>query len=550
MVGRVLAAMNREIRGLHEAAYILAIFTFLSQILALFRDRIFANIFGASSQLDAYFTAFRIPDLTFAFLTLFVSSFALVPLLAKRGGVHTQESRNLIGSVLAIFGIISILVVSALYVVLPTLYPLLFPGFSGEVQATSITLSKIMLLQPILLGVSSIVASLIQASRKFFIYALAPIFYNVGIIVGALFLFPFIGIVGLAWGVVAGAVLHVAVQVIPVFFYKGASLPIFSGHWMRDIREVAVLSLPRALALSSHNILLLAFVGAASLSAIGSVSVVTFAFNLQSVPLAVIGVSYASALFPSLALLFARGDHKTFVREVWSAVRHIVLWITLAISLMVVLRAHIVRVILGSGAFTWPDTRLTAAILAGFVLSLVAQAVLLIFSRAYYAAGRSWEPIVVNVGASLVAAFFAFASLRWFQEATFMRFFFEDLFRISGIEGTEVVMIALSYSLVMLLAAFVFAVLYARRFGYEAHVLKSILHSFLASVLAGTATYATLQLFGPLLQTNTFLGIFTQGLAGGIVGILVWGWALILLGSREFLEVRTIATKLLATHIK
>jgi len=544
MVGKLISAMNQQIRGLHEAAYLLALFTFLSQILALIRDRTFAHFFGADSVLDAYFAAFRIPDLVFAFLTLFISSYAVIPLIAERGGAKADASRELIGSVLAVFGVLSILSATLLYILAPGLVPLLFPGFDASLAEHVTALTRIMLLQPILLGLSSIAASVMQSSQKFFLFALAPIFYNLGIIVGALFFYPSLGIIGLAWGVVFGAALHLIVQSVPALWYDQALVPRFPHHVFDDMRKVVFLSLPRALALSSQQVLLLVFVGIASLAAFGGVSVFTFAFNLQSVPLSIIGASYAAALFPSLSLLFAKGNTDTFVREVWSAVRHSIFWIMPAITLMIVLRAHIVRVILGSGAFTWADTRLTAAILAGFVVSLIAQSSILVFSRGFYAAGRSWEPIVVNVSAALAASAAAWAGVLWFREATFSRFFVEDLFRVSGIPGSEVIMIALAYSAVMLVAALVFGYLFARRFGFEGRTVSSLLFSFAASVIGAASAYGVLQLTGPLLPTDTFFGIFAQGATAGISGALVWLITLVALGSRDLKEVLTVASKM------
>lgn len=540
----MLSAMNREIRGLHEAAYLLALFTFLAQVLALIRDRVFAHLFGAGAVLDAYFAAFRIPDLAFAFLTLFVSSFALIPLLERKGGAHTEDSRRLLGSVLFVFGVASIALSILLLPLMPWIVSTLFAGFSASAQSDTVLLSSIMLLQPIILGISSVVASVIQATRRFVLYALAPVFYNVGIMGGALVLYPLFGLPGLAWGVVLGALLHLAVQAIPLALSGSVRVPALASGWLGEVRDVVFLSFPRALALLSNHLVLLVFASIASFSVVGSVAVVNFGFNLQSVPLAVVGVSYASALFPSLAALFARGDRAVFVKEVWAAVRHIVLWITLAIALMVVLRAHVVRVILGSGEFTWSDTRLTAAVLAGFVISLVAQAVILIFSRAYYAAGRSLEPILVNVGAALVAGAGAYLAFRWFEVSTVVRFFVEDLFRINDIPGTEVVALSLAYSVVMLSAALVFAVMFARRFGFEQTVLKSALFSFAAAVIAGAVTYGTLQLFGPLLPTDTFFGIFAQGAVAGFVGIGAWAIVLTILGNREFAEVRAVWARL------
>ncbi len=503
MVKRILAAMTREIRGLHEAAYLLAVFTFLSQILALIRDRSFAHFFGAGPTLDAYFAAFRIPDSVFAILTLFVSAYALVPMFHARGGPASERSRSLLGSVLIVFGVASVLIALALFALAPMIERVLFPGFDAGRLAAVVMLSRIMLLQPILLGLSSVVASVVQASRQFFLYAMAPIFYNLGIIGGVLFLYPTFGIAGLAWGVVVGAVMHLAVQTLPLFM-TGFPLPTVSREGFRDTIKVVLVSFPRAAALSANQLLLLAFAGAASLAAAGSVAVVSFAYNLQSVPLSVIGVSYASALFPSLALLFAKGEHDSFMREVWAAVRHVSFWLMPSALFIIVLRAQIVRVILGSGSFSWDDTRLTAAVLAAFVLSLVAQAVILVFSRAYYAAGRSLVPIVINVAAAALTACAIFGGVRWFQATLAAQYFFQGLFRIESIPGTEIIMIGLIYSLVYIVAGVLFAILYARRFGYDPRTTRTLLTSFAASVIGAAGAYATLQYAAPYLPTDRF----------------------------------------------
>lgn len=544
-MGWILALMNREIRGLHEAAYLLALFAFLSQVLALVRDRTFAHLFGAGPTLDAYFAAFKIPDLLFAFLTLFVSSFALIPLISQRGGVHTREAQSLVGSVLVSFGLVSILASFILFFSVPYILPHTFPGFDAETMDAVVLLSRIVLVQPVLLGLSSIVGALVQASRKFVLYALAPIFYNLGIIVGALMLYPTLGTAGLAWGVVLGASLHFLIQVMPLIAGQAPCSLRLSPNILSDVRLVVVRSLPRALALSSNQLLMLVLVSIASLAAAGSVASISFAFNLQSVPLSVVGVSYAAALFPSLAALFSRGERATFVSEVWAAVRHIIFWTAPAIALMVVLRAHLVRVILGSGQFSWNDTRLTAAILAGFIISLIAQAVLLVFSRAYYAAQKDTVPVLVNVGTALGAAILAYLAFVLFESVPTSAYFIENLFRIEHIPGSVTVMVALGYSGAVTLGALTFAILFARDFGFERQVVHTLGCSFAASVIGAAAAYGTLQVFGPLLPTDTFVGILTQGVSAGIVGLVAWAGALLVLRSHEFAEVVTVAARIM-----
>lgn len=540
MVRRIITALTKPIRGLHEAAYLLAVFTVLSQVLALVRDRTFAHVFGAGSILDSYFAAFRVPDLVFAFLTLFVSSFALIPLLSARG---EKEQGVLVGNVLMAFGAVAIAVSALLWVSMPSLIPLLFPGFSGDTLANTILLSQIMLLQPIILGFSSIASSVIQVLRRFVIYALAPVLYNVGIIIGAVFLYPSLGIAGLAWGVVLGALLHLATQA--AFLIKTTRhmvLPTLASL-KSSIVEVALPSVPRSLALWAHQIVLLVFVSIASLTAPGAVAALSFALNLQSVPLSIVGVSYAAALFPALAALYLSGQFKDFTREVWASVRHIIFWTLPAIAFIIVLRAQIVRVILGSGEFSWSDTRLTAAVLALFAVSLVSQAIILIFSRAYYAAKETLTPIIINVSGALFAGVAAYLGVLWLQTADFPRYMLESLFRVSETPGTALLMIPLSYSVMITVSSLIFAVLFARRFGFDRSVLRTLGQSFAAATIGAAAAYLGLQTLAPLLPTDTFLGIFAQGLGAAIVGGAAWLGMLVLLKNVEFSEIISLASR-------
>jgi putative peptidoglycan lipid II flippase len=546
MVGRILSVLSREIRGLHEAAYVLAAFALLSQVLALIRDRTFAHYFGAGPDLDVYFAAFRIPDLVFAFLTLFVSTFALVPLLAK---YDEDERGSLLGSLLSVFGIAAVCVSVVLFFLLPYLTPHLIPGFTSVQEAQTILLGRIMLLQPLLLGLSSIASALVQVSRRFLLLALAPIFYNVGIIVGAVVLYPLIGLEGLAWGVVLGALLHLAIQSIPLV--TNPSLVLRRGMNLSElVRDVITPSLPRSMALMANQSLLVAYASLASLAAVGAVSALSFAYNLQSVPLTVIAVSYAAALFPALSALHARDDFEGFQKEVWTTVRHIVFWLLPATALFIVLRAHMVRVVLGSGAFSWDDTRLTAALLAVFAVSLVGQSLILVFSRAYYAAGKTAIPILLNVGGAVVAGVVGYVLVVFVSGFPLLRYFVESLLRVGDVPGTTVLMIPVAYSAVMLLVAFIFACLFARTFGYDRRVGASFGISFCASIIAATAAYFSLQAFGPLLPTNTFLGIFAQGAVAGTVGVLAWLAVLALLKSQELTDVMQVATDALVRRIR
>lgn len=531
MVRGILAFIDREIRGLHEAAYVLAGFALLSQILALIRDRAFAHYFGAGPELDMYFAAFRVPDAAFAFLTLFVSSFALIPLFSS----YSKDDRaGVLRSLLLTFGLVAVPVTVVLALSLSFLVPYFVPGFSAEGLVTTTMLARIMLLQPFILGVSSIISAYVQSERRFILFALAPIFYNVGIIVGALFLYPAVGIVGLAWGVVLGALLHLLVQFFPLSVHSGSRHSLSLNEMYRLVVKP---SIPRSFALMANQLLLIAYAAVASVITVGAVSSMTFAFNLQSVPLTVIGLSYASALFPALSLMVHKGEWDLYTKEVWATMRHMLFWLLPATMFLIVLRAHIVRVVLGSGAFSWDDTRLTAAILALFTVSLIGQAAILAFSRAYYAAGKTLLPIVLNVGGALLAGILAFYAVSIASAVPFIMQFLEAFLRVSDVPGTLVLMIPATYSFTMLLVALLFGVIFAVRFGFDWSFLPSVGASFTASVLGAGVTYGALQFFEPVLLTRTFLGIFAQGALSGILGLLVWVLVLYLMRSDELRDV-------------
>lgn len=543
MVRRFLSLLEREIRGLHEAAYLLAFFALVSQILALVRDRTFAHVFGAGVELDMYFAAFRVPDVVFAFLTIFVSSFALIPLMATR---EPEERRGLVGSVLVIFGVTAASVSLLMWAAMPLLMPLLVPGFTPAATETTVTLARIMLLQPILLGLSSIAAAWVQATRRFLLFAMAPIFYNIGIIAGVLLLYPVYGLPGLAWGVVLGALMHLLVQAIPTVGVRIMRPPEVRMRLLTIVRDVVIPSVPRSLALMGQQSLLVAFASIASLVSAGSISALMLAFNLQSFPITVVAVSYASALFPALAALYAAGDRNGYVRELWATVKHLAFWLLPATMFFIVLRAHIVRVILGSGAFSWDDTRITAAVVALFAVSLLAQGLILVYSRAYYAAGKTLLPIILNVGGSLVAGVLAYVTVVGIAKVAFLQYFVEALFRVSDVPGTLVLMIPAAYTTTMLTVALLFTIFFAREYGYDRSIGQSVGISFSASVIGAAATYWTLYAFGPLLPMNTFLGIFAQGAVAGVLGVAVWAGVLTLMKSQELADIVTLLSVKLA----
>ena len=532
---KILRIFTKETGNINQAALLLGSFTLLSQILALFRDRAIAHFIGPSQTLDAYYAAFRVPDLIFVGLASLASITVLIPfLVAKMNGEKvTEEARKFLNDVFTVFFCLIVLVSVFAFILMPNLVFFIAPGFAPAFQAKVVVLSRIMLLSPILLGLSNLFGTVTQLFRKFFIYALSPIFYNLGIIIGVLFLYPVFGIYGMGMGVALGALLHFAIQVFAAH-NSGFSPRFSSAINFGDIKKAAQTSLPRTLGLAFNNIALIVIIALASFLKGGSISIFNFSYNLQSVPLNIIGISYAVAAFPTLVKSFGAGKQEEFKQHLKDAARAIVFWSLPVIFLFIVLRAQIVRVILGSGSFSWDNTRLVAACLAIFSVSILAQGMITLLSRAYYATGNTRRPLIMNFSCSVLIIILSYVLIYLFQNIPMFRYFIESLLKVSDVAGTEVLMLPLAYSLGTILNFVLQAISTKRDFLPAEHfVSRTFFQSLGASFFLGLVTYLSLNALSPVFGTTTFWGVFLQGFISGIMGILAGGAILYLLGSEE-----------------
>jgi putative peptidoglycan lipid II flippase len=514
--------MYREIRGLHEAAYILAVFALGSQVLALIRDHLFAHQFGASAPLDVYYAAFRIPDVLFAIFTSILSVYVLIPFVADRMEKSIEKARELLSVVFTWFLIGYGVLAGIIFIWAHPLAQLVFPGFGATAQQDLLVLVlRILLLQPFFLSLQSLFGVVTQMHRKFILYAISPLLYNIGIILGIVLFYPMMGLPGLAVGVVVGALLHMSIQ-MPFVYQSGLFPRITTCVDSVLLWSILKSSLPRALTLMLQQFVLLALTAVATVMSVGSVTVLQFAYNLQSVPLTIIGVSYAVAAFPTFARAYSSGDRTAFLNHVYSALRHIIFWSIPTIALFVVIRAQIVRVILGSGAFDWNDTRLTAAVLALFVISLVAQSVHNLIIRAFYAGGSSRTPLIVTLTSSIgivcvsVLFYFLYGHVSLFASTL------RDAFRVEDVPGTEVLTIPLAFSLVFIIHSIVLVSLFVREYGTGgvSQLRRVLWQSLGAGVTIAAVSYAALNLLVEGFQTDRFVGIFMQGFVAGILGIV------------------------------
>ncbi len=540
MVKKVFLMLNREISGLHEAAYLLGIFALGSQILALLRDKLLAFTFGAGHALDIYYAAFRIPDLIFASVGSLVSASILLPYFIERFETGEKRGRAFSDGIFTVFFGAAVIVSALIFFLAPIIVPRFIPGFANDPSLPELVTSmRIMLLSPFFLGLSNLFSSLTQMNHRFLVYAASPVVYNLGIIAGVLVAYPVFGIPGLAIGVAVGAFFHMAIQ-IPFMVHKGL-MPRFTAliQWS-DIKKIVLTSLPRTVTLSANQIASFVLVSLASLMSAGSISVFNFAFNLQSVPLTIIGASYSSAVFPTLSRLLYKKETKEFLAKMIASAEHIIFWSMPLTVLFIVLRAQIVRAVLGAGKFDWADTRLTAAMLALFTVSTIGQSLIVLFVRAFYAEGKTTRPLLINAVSATTIVILGFALNYIFATWPLFRYFLEDILKVDGQVGTSVLTLALAYSggviLNTILHWWTFEKVYH---GFTRPVLGTLYHSFVSSVIMGYVAFIALRPLSIIFPMSKVWGVFMQGFCAGLIGLAAGIVVLILLKNKELKEVWT-----------
>jgi putative peptidoglycan lipid II flippase len=376
-----------------------------------------ATTFGATQTFDAFVAAFRLPDLFFNLVVIGALSASFIPFFTDklvRGGKNREARAFAFATTVLNTVLLVISVLCAVYAVLaPLIVPLITPGFSPEAMRLTVTLSRIMALQPPLLAISFVFSGILNSYKKFLAYALAPIFYNVGIIVGIVVLAPDWGIAGVAWGVVIGAVLHMMVQLPSVWrlgFRWRASL-----QWQGDdVRALTRMMIPRVIGLGGQqfNLVVVTIVGSGLLA--GSITAFHLANNVQYLPVGIFGLAFAQAAFPTLAEHVSLRRTREFVDTLTRAFRYILFFIIPLSVFFFLLRAQIVRVLFGDGAFDWEDTILTYETFGWLILSIFAQATIPLLTRAFYVWQDTKTPVIISLVSVVVNAGLAFwLAPRW-----------------------------------------------------------------------------------------------------------------------------------------
>ncbi|MBI2017554.1 murein biosynthesis integral membrane protein MurJ [Candidatus Daviesbacteria bacterium] len=510
MVKNILSLLYSRQTSILSGASIIMATMFLSKILGLIRDRLLAHVF-APDKIDLFWAAFRLPDLIFQIIILGALSVAFIPVftesLANKGkGDAFEMASAILNLCLALFLGVTILIFIFAH---PIISSIIAPGFDSERQAQVVSLTRVILFGQIILVFGSFFVGISQSFQRFVVPAFAPVFYNLGIIIGIIFLSDSMGIRGAAFGVIIGAFLHAIIQ-FPLVYSLGFRFKFPPKFFHPGVKEIVKLMSVRTIGLAAEQINETVGLALASLSTIGSVTYLTFAQHLQVVPIGLFGATLSQAALPVLSAERARGKIEEFKITLITTLHQILFLALPATAILIVIRIPVVRLIFGASQFDWEATVLTGATLAYLSIGLSAQAISLLLVRGFYAMKDTKTPVTVS---------FLVVGLNILLSVYFIQMLHLDVWSIGLANSISAIV-----SAVLLFWTLHFRV---GRFSLN-QVLVPFLKMLMATVIMGVALYVPIKLLDQVIFDTTrtinllILTGFSSVFALSVYVSLVW----------------------------
>lgn len=493
-----------------------------SRIVGLVRDRLLTSQFGVGGVLDSYFSAFRIPDLIYNILILGTLSSAFIPVFARL--IHREDpkqAQELVDDLLVILALVMGSFGLIMFAGAPWLTRIVALSYEGQKFADTVMLTRIMAFSPLIFSFSSVLSSILHTYKKFIFVALAPIFYNIGIIIGILVLYPWFGVAGLGYGVLLGALFHLLIQ-IPAILQVDFRFAFSFGFNWKNLERLWKLYWPRLLVIDTAMISM--FIGTIVASAEASaVTVYSLAFNLNALPLGVLAISFVTTIFPYLTESFAKEDEDAFRKYLTVTISRIIYVLVPVTVLMLNYRAQLVRVVYGGGEFGWDDTRLTIATFTVFAVSIPFQGLIPLFSRALYARHDTITPMVIGILGMILNAVASVVLLQWY-----------------GVQG-----IAAAFSLTMVVICLMYASVVFQRVNHGT-IFTTLAYGLrvglISLVMLGIA-FVFKSLFGDTFPVDTTLGLIFQVIVSSTPALLFYAGVTWKVGLTRPLRVSGLDTK-------
>lgn len=397
MVKNLFSLLYSRQTSILSGAAIIAATLMLSKTLGLIRDRLLAHVFSPD-KIDIFWAAFRLPDFIFQIVILGALSVAFIPVFTEKfENKGKDEAFEMARSILNVFlGIFILATIVIFMLAQPIISKFIAPGFTLEKQIQVVSLTRVILFGQVILVLGSFFIGILQSFQRFIIPSLAPVFYNLGIILGIVFLSKSFGIMGAAYGVVLGALLHVLIQA-PLIWSLGFRFQFPPKFFHPGVKEIVQLMSVRTVGLAAEQINETVGLALATLASIGSVTYLTFAQHLQVVPIGLFGATLAQAALPILSYEKARGKIEEFKQTLLTTLHQILFLALPATAILIVIRIPVVRLVFGASQFNWQATVLTGATLAFLAIGLSAQAVSLLLVRGFYALKDTKTPVIVSL---------------------------------------------------------------------------------------------------------------------------------------------------------
>ncbi|MBE7512901.1 MAG: murein biosynthesis integral membrane protein MurJ [Anaerolineales bacterium] len=515
-------ALSRNVR---IASLILAASFLLSALLGMVRQAIIGAAFGAGADLDAFYAAYRIPEMLFTLVVGGALGSAFIPVFSRFWGQDDQTSAwRLARAVLTYVTLVATVVAGLAILIAPLITAtILIPQAPAAQQALTSDLMRIILLTVVIFSLSGLMMGILNANHHFVAPALAPSLNNIGMIVGAVFLTRAMGVYGLAWGAVLGALLHFGVQLPALSRVASAMRPFVSFDWHAPgLREVLILMIPRLIGSAAVQINFVVNTALASGLETGSLTWITVAFSLMFVTLGVIGQSVGTAIFPTLSRLGAKDDLSDFRAALSGALQN-VLFTAIPAGVGVFLMAYpLVATIYQRGEWSSFDSEQTAAALAIFAIGLPAFALQEILARAFFALRDTLTPVIVAVVGMLINVALSLTLVAFIQTMP-----------SSGLGGIAApkpfVGLALANVIATYLETAALWLFLRRRIGVVGggNMWSGVLRASVAAAVMGGIVYAVRNTLPTTERYTVTL------LIGGGVGSVVYGAGMFLLGAPE-----------------
>ncbi|MBI3459205.1 murein biosynthesis integral membrane protein MurJ [Candidatus Azambacteria bacterium] len=396
MLQKIKNILNYESGNFNLNTLMIGFFFFLSGLLGLLRNNLLASRFGAGDQLDIYFASFKIPDLIFNLLIFGAISVGFIPSFLKEWHKDKEKAWDLVNNFFHFIVFFSLILIILLIILMPIIVPVIAPGFSNEKIKAIISLSRLLLIQPLFLGMAAVFSGVLQSFKKFLAYSLAPLFYNLGIIGGIIFLVPPYGLNGLIYGVIIGAFFNFLIQLVTVY-QSGFKYQFIFNLKNQVLRQIIKLTLPRSfdLLISQANLVLITVFS--SYLASGSLTIISFARDLTNFVVTLFAVSFAVSSFPVFTTLVNQGNYEELKKFINQVIVKILFFSIPIAGIFLIFRAPIVKLIFSYGQFTAEHTLLTIQTLGFLALSIIPLGLTQTLIRIFFSLSDTKTPFFVSL---------------------------------------------------------------------------------------------------------------------------------------------------------